>query len=130
MTTYFVGNLGDEPTMRVTPSGQNVCNFPVASNRSFTNSAGEKVKETTWYRVEVWGKLAEVCNQYLRKGREVMIEGRLKPDPVTGGPRIWNRQDGTPGASFEIVAHEVRFLGSGNGAPTGDVEATPDEIPF
>lgn len=95
----IVGNLGGDPVMRYTPSGQAVTNFSVATNRQYTASNGEQVKETTWFRVSVWGKQAEVANQYLRKGRKVLVEGRLIPDPQTGGPRIWTGQDGQPRAS-------------------------------
>ena len=90
--------------------------------------------------MSVWGKQAESCNQYLTKGRPVLIEGRLNPDPDTGGPRIWKRQDGSPGASFEITALNVRFLGGrgGGGSDMSDAVAygepppdiAEDEIPF
>lgn len=105
-----VGNLGRDPEMRYTPSGQAVTNFSLASNRQYTGSDGQLVKETTWFRISTWGKQAEICNQYLRKGKQVLVEGRLASDPSTGGPRIWNRQDGSPAASFEISANTVRFL--------------------
>src|SRR3990170_4523494 len=97
----LVGNLGRDPEMRYTPSGQAVTNLSVATNRTYTDSSGSQVKETAWFRVSVWGKQAETCHQYLRKGRQVLVEGRLVPDD-NGNPRIWNRQDGTPAASFEV----------------------------
>ena len=106
----IVGNLGRDPEMRYTPSGQAVTNFNVATNRKYTASDGNQVKETTWFRVSTWGKTAEVCNQYLKKGSRVLVEGRLNPDPSTGGPRIWTRQDGTSAASYELTANQVRFL--------------------
>jgi single-strand DNA-binding protein len=104
-----VGYLGRDPEMRYTPAGQAVTNFNVATNRQYTGSDGNQVKETTWFRVSVWGKQAEACNQYLKKGSKVLVEGRLISDPKTGGPRIWQGQSG-PGASFEINASTVRFL--------------------
>jgi single-strand DNA-binding protein len=110
-TLIVVGNLGRDPEMRYTPNGQPVTSFSVASSRSYTNNAGEKVEETTWFRVSVWGKMAETCNQYLHKGSKVLVEGRLTADK-NGSPRIWTRQDGTPSASFEINAQTVRFLSS------------------
>jgi single-strand DNA-binding protein len=120
--------------MRYTPTGQAVTNFPVATNRQYTASSGETVKETTWFRVSVWGKQAETCNQYLRKGSKVLVEGRLNSDNATGGPRIWQGQNG-PGASYEITANTVRFLSSrgeveemGSG-DAGDF-ASDDDIPF
>jgi single-strand DNA-binding protein len=70
------------------------------------------VEETIWFRVAAWGRLAETCNQYLSKGRLVFVKGRLNPDPVTGNPRIFSRQDGSAGASFEITASQVLFLSS------------------
>ena len=138
-TLIIVGNLGKDPEMRYTPSGQAVTSFPVASNRKYTSSNGEQVNETIWFRVSAWGKQAEVCNQYLKKGSKVLIEGRLTPDKNTGGPRIWQKQDGTSGASFEVNAQTVRFLtsrgdgdsGSGATAEAGDAAApAEDDIPF
>jgi single-strand DNA-binding protein len=107
----IVGNLGRDPEMRYTPQGTPVTNFSVATNRRWTNPDGSPGEETIWFRISAWGKLGETCNQYLSKGRQVLVEGRLRPDPATGGPRIWTRQDGTAGASFEITALNVRFLG-------------------
>jgi single-strand DNA-binding protein len=123
----IVGNLGGDPEMRYTPSGQAVTNFSLAVNRSWTDNNGEVHEETTWYRVSAWGRQAETCNQYLSKGRQVLVEGRLVVDPETGGPRIWMDQNGKARASFEINAYEVRFLG-GNGNGNGRGELTPDEI--
>lgn len=139
-TIIIVGNLGKDPEMRYTPAGQAVTSFSVATNRSYTTSSGEQVKETIWFRVTTWGKMAEICNQYLKKGSKVLIEGRLTPDKATGGPRIWDKQDGSKGASFEVNAGTVRFLdsrgeNSSGGAPAAvhaDIEEIPveDDIPF
>jgi len=132
----IVGNLGRDPEMRYTPSGQAVTNFNVATNRKYTASDGNKVEETTWFRISTWGKTAEVCNQYLKKGSKVLVEGRLNPDTDTGGPRIWTRQDGTSAASFEITANQVRFLSTrveAEGAYTADDSqgiSEPEDIPF
>lgn len=132
----IVGNLGRDPEMRYTPSGQAVTNFNVATNRKYTTSDGNKVEETTWFRISTWGKTAEVCNQYLKKGSKVLVEGRLNPDPDTGGPRIWTRQDGTSAASFELTANQVRFLSTrveDEGAYTADNSqgiSEPEDIPF
>ncbi len=106
----IVGNLGGDPEMRYTPSGQAVTNFSVATNRQYTDSNNQQVKETTWFRVSVWGRQAETCNQYLRQGSRVLVEGRLRPDLATGGPRTFTRQDGTPGASYDLTANWVQFL--------------------
>jgi single-strand DNA-binding protein len=131
----LVGNLGRDPEMRYTPSGQAVTNLSVATNRTYTDSNGEQVKETVWFRVSVWGKQAEACHQYLRKGRQVLVEGRVNGDE-NGNPRIWTAQDGTPRASFEVTAQTVRFLGGRADAADAGGEDVPgvaeseDEIPF
>jgi len=111
-TIIIVGNVGRDPEMRYTASGQTVTAFSVATNRQYNNAAGEQVKETIWFRVSAWGKTGENCNQYLKKGSKVLVEGRLTADPATGGPRIWQAQDGTSRASFEVSAGTVRFLSS------------------
>ncbi len=110
--TIVVGKVGREPEMRYTPSGQATTNFSVAVNEQYTNSNGERVKRTIWYRVVTWGKQAETCKEYVKKGSTVLVEGRMTADPETGGPRIWTKQDGTPAASFEVTAATVRFLSS------------------
>lgn len=134
----IVGNLGRDPEMRYTPKGTPVTNFSVATNRRWTNEDGSQGEETTWFRVSAWGKLGEVCNQYLSKGRQVFIEGNLRPDE-NGGPRIWTGQDGQARASFEVVAQTVKFLGgrgeAGDAGPPFDTEEPPGmieagEIPF
>jgi single-strand DNA-binding protein len=116
-TIIVVGNLGRDPEMRYLPNGDPVTSMNVASSRSYTNGQGQKVDETVWFRVSIFGKMAESCNTYLKKGSKVLVEGRLNADK-NGGPRVWTRQDGTPGASFEITAATVRFLstrGEGGG---------------
>ncbi|MGD0708523.1 MAG: single-stranded DNA-binding protein [Anaerolineaceae bacterium] len=140
-TLIIVGNVGRDPEMRYTPSGQAVTSFSVASSRNYTNSQGQQVKETIWFRISAWGKLAETCSQYLHKGSKVLIEGRLTPDNNSGGPRVWTRQDGTPSASYEVSASTVRFLSpkGESGEPesmgddladTGSAAPASDEIPF
>jgi single-strand DNA-binding protein len=132
----LIGNLGKEPEMRYTPSGQAVTSFSVAVDESYTGNDGQRVKKTMWVRVSTWGKQAETTNQYLHKGSKVLVEGRLTADPSTGGPRIWTRQDGTPGASFEVNATTVRFLsprGESEGATEGEETSAPaneEDIPF
>ncbi|MGD8813989.1 MAG: single-stranded DNA-binding protein [Anaerolineales bacterium] len=128
----LVGNLGRDPEMRYTPSGQAVTNLSVATNRTYTNSSGDQVKETVWFRVAVWGRQAESCHQYLRKGRQVLVEGRLVADE-NGNPAIWTRQDGTSGSRFEVNAQTVRFLGGRGDADYEDSQSAPeseDDIPF
>jgi single-strand DNA-binding protein len=135
----IAGNLGKDPEMRYAPNGDAVTSFNVATNRKYTDRSGQLVKETTWFRVSVWGKQAETCNQYLKKGSAVLVEGRLQADKATGGPRMYQRQDGTSGAQFEVTAESVRFLSGGqredgNNAPAGqavhDAPADEENIPF
>ena len=108
-TIIIIGNLGKDPEMRFTPGGQPVTTLSVATNRRYSGQNGQPVKETTWFRVTVWGKQAESCNEFLHKGSKVLVEGRLTPDPETGGPHIWEN-NGKVGASFEVTASTVRFL--------------------
>lgn len=124
-----VGNLGRDPEMRYTPSGTPVTNFSVATNRRWTNADGSPGEETVWFRVTAWRRLAETCNQYLQKGRQVFIEGQLKPDPATGGPRMWTGNDGVARASYELTALTVQFLGGRGEAPPAEVAGAPEEPP-
>jgi single-strand DNA-binding protein len=132
----LVGNLGRDPEMRYTPGGQAVTNLSVATNRKYTDSSGESREETVWFRVSVWGRQAEATNQYLSKGRQVLVEGRLVPDE-NGNPRTWTRQDGSSAASFEVNAQTVRFLGGradgaqfDEGPGAGPAPESVDDIPF
>lgn len=141
----IVGNLGGDPDLRYTPSGDPVCNFNVATNRKWTGQDGQPAEETVWFRVSVWGKQAESCNTYLNKGRQVLCEGRLTPDKATGGPRIWTDNEGNARSGFDLRAFEVKFLGgkqdgdpSGSSRPAAASASAPapadqvieDEIPF
>ena len=125
----LIGHLGNEPEMRYIASGEAVTKFSLATNRSFKDAEGKMVKTTTWWRISAWGKKAEVCNNFLHKGSKVMVAGRMNADANSGGPRIWNTQQGQAMASYEITAMEVRFLDSRK-----DEDIPPDdaaeEIPF
>jgi len=127
-TIIIVGNLGRDPEMRFTPNGQAVTNMSVASSRSYTGSEGNKIDETTWFKVSVWGKQAESCNTYLKKGSKVLVEGRLQPDP-SGNPRTWEGSDGVTHASFEVTAGVVKFL-SGKAQSESVERLSNDDIPF
>ena len=133
-TLIIVGNVGKDPEMRYTPSGQAVTSFSVATNHEYTSSSGEKIKDTVWFRVATWGKQAEVCKQYIHKGMKVLVEGRLTADKATGGPRIWKKSDGEPAASFEVTAGTVRFLSSSHSDDGGMVDAAQEiggeQVPF
>lgn len=124
-TLILIGNLGKEPEMRYTPSGQPVTTLSVATNRRYSGANGQPVKETAWFRVTVWGKQAETCNQFLHKGSKVLVEGRLTPDPETGGPRVWEN-NGNHGASYEVTASTVRFLSGREDGEEGEGAGNAD----
>lgn len=133
----IIGNLGSDPELRYTAQGDAVTSFSVATNQKWTGKDGQPVEEVTWFRVSAWGKQAESCNQYLSKGRQVFVEGRLTPDRETGGPRLWEGKDGQSHASFELRAFTVQFLGGGKSPDTEREDGTPshgnldgDEVPF
>ncbi len=97
----IIGNLGNDPEQRFTSDAKPVCSLSVATS--------SRKDETAWFRVTVWGKQADSCYQYLHKGSKVLVEGRLTPD-ANGGPKVFQRKDGTWGASYDVVADNVRFL--------------------
>jgi single-strand DNA-binding protein len=100
----IIGNLGRDPEMRYTPSGRPVTTFSVATTRTWSTSEGEKRVETEWFNIVAWSSLAEICKQYLTKGQQVYIEGRLQT-------RHWDDQEGNKHTSVEIVANEMIILG-------------------
>jgi single-strand DNA-binding protein len=121
----LIGNLGADPELRFTPNGKATTTFSVATGFSYQGSDGQPVQGTDWHRVEVWGKQAEACCQFLKKGRQVYVEGRIKTDVSGEGE---NRKYYT-----KVVASQVIFLGNGrNGsAPEANVEpAAEEQIPF
>jgi len=111
----IIGHLGQDPAMRYTPEGQSVTTFSVASSRKYKTAAGEQREETEWFNVSAWGKLAEVCNQYLSKGKQVYVEGRLKT-------RTYQTQNGETRFSIDVTCSEIQFLGGGAGAPQQEEE--------
>jgi single-strand DNA-binding protein len=136
----LVGNLGRDPEMRITPSGTSLTSFSMATSEKWTGQDGQPQERTIWWRVSVWGKSAEACNEYLKKGSKVLVEGRMNADPKTGNPRLWQGQDGQTRSSFEVTALTVKFLssrgetaGQAGGAGSGMMDAEPadeSEIPF
>ncbi len=113
----IVGNLGRDPELRYTAGGTPVANFPVAVNRKWTDSEGEQKEETTWFRVNVWGRQAEVCNQYLEKGRLVLCDGEIRTSQ-------YEDQQGVTRYSWELRATFVKFLGGpGERAPVPPFES-------
>jgi single-strand DNA-binding protein len=133
-TIIIAGNVGRDPEMRYTPSGQAVTSFSVAADDSYKSSSGERVKRTIWFRISAWGKLAETCSQYLKKGSKVLIEGRMQANE-SGNPKTFQRNDGTTSASFEVNANTVRFLSSRgetseSSEDMGGGADNSEEIPF
>jgi single-strand DNA-binding protein len=115
----LIGNLTRDPELRYIPSGQGVTSFTVACNRRYVSQSGEKKEEVSFIRVVVWGRRAEVCNEYLKKGSPVYVEGRLQS-------RSWDAPDGTKRSTMEVVALDVQFLNRGGaGHPEGERDAAP-----
>lgn len=132
--TVIVGHLGRDPEMRFTSGGQSVTSFSVATNRRWTDQSGQTQERTTWFRVTAWGKLGELCNQYLSKGRIVLVEGDIEAS-------AWKSQEGEARASLELTARNVRFIGGrdmvmqGGGrmqedSDSGSASIDEEEIPF
>lgn len=115
---FLIGNLTREPELRYIPSGQAVASFSVAVNRVYNDKSGQKQKDTSFIRVVVWGRRAEVCGQFLTKGSPVFIEGRIQS-------RSWQAQDGQKRSTIEVIANTVQFLGKGKSDQTHPAE---DEI--
>ncbi|MFA5111334.1 MAG: single-stranded DNA-binding protein [Desulfobaccales bacterium] len=127
----LIGNLGADPDLRYTPGGTAVCKFSLATTRRFTDRDGQKQQKTEWHRIVAWAKLAEICGQYLTKGKQVMIEGRIEYGSY--------EKDGVKHYTTDIIAENMQMLGGlgqGNGTreeepfgpPPGGVEN--DDIPF
>lgn len=108
----LLGRLGQDPELKYTPSGTAVCNFSLATTESWSDKSGQKQERTEWHRIVVWGKLAELCNQYLSKGRQAFIEGGLQT-------RSWDDKQGQKRYTTEINAKTVQFVG-GASADRGD----------
>lgn len=118
----LIGNLTRDPELRYTPQGTAVATFGIATNRSWTTESGEKHDEAEFHNIVVWARLAEICAEYLNKGKQVYIEGRLST-------REWEGQDGQKRRTTEVIASEVIFLGSaGTGSKSGDEFNIPDDL--
>jgi len=125
----LIGNLTRDPEMQHTQSGTEVTNLNIATNRKWTDKAGQKQEQVVWWRVSVWGKQAEACEQYLSKGRQVFVEGQVTPDE-NGNPRMFERNDGTFGTSFELRANRVLFLGSKGERVDASGVNSREDLPF
>jgi len=116
----IIGHLGRDPEMKYTPDGQAVTTFSVASSRKYKTAAGEQKEDTEWFNVSVWNKLAEICNQYLTKGKQVYVEGRLKT-------RSYETQAGEKRFSLDVSCNEIQFLGGGQGQGQAESQESPSE---
>ena len=125
----IIGRLGRDPEMRYTPSGKPVTSFSIATNRSWVNSEGTRREDTEWFNVVAWGNLAEICKQYLSKGQQVYVEGRLQT-------RGWEDQNGKKHYRTELVANEMIMLGERRSAEAveeaqgSEAELESSEFPF
>jgi len=121
----LIGHLGADPELRYTPSGTPVANFRIATTERWVNKQGERSENTEWHRVVAWGKLGEFCGQYLSKGKQVYIEGKLRT-------RSWEDRDGNKRWTTEIVAQKLQLLGRPETTPAAEPEETapPEEVPF
>ena len=122
----LIGNLTRDPELRYIPNGSAVTSFTIAMNRVYKLQTGEKKEEVSFVRVVVWGRLAEVCNDYLKKGRPVFVEGRLQS-------RSWDGPDGQKKSALEVIASGIQFLGAPGGSrEKADIDPVPsgkEEIP-
>jgi single-strand DNA-binding protein len=116
----LIGNLGKDPELRYTPSSQPVASFSLATTERWNDKNGQRQERTEWHNIVVWGKLGELCNQYLKKGRSAYIEGRIST-------RSWDDKDGNKKYRTEIVATQVQFLSGGQG-PGGDFSGSRDAV--
>lgn len=119
----LVGRLGQNPEVRYTPSGAAVANFSVATNESWVDKQGQKQERTEWHRIVVWGRQAENCAQYLAKGRQVYLEGRMQT-------RQWQDKDGQTKYTTEVQAQTVQFLGGGASAGAGAMSSSESDMGF
>ena len=119
----LIGHLGADPELRYTPNGTPVANFRIATTERWTNKQGERMESTEWHRIVAWGKLGEFCGQYLNKGKQVYIEGRLRT-------RSWEDKDGKKQWTTEIIAQRLQLLGKPEKSSTPPEElAAPEEVP-
>ncbi|MBN1577323.1 MAG: single-stranded DNA-binding protein [Chitinispirillaceae bacterium] len=114
----LIGNLGKDPELRYTPGGQPVASFSLATTERWNDRNGQRQDRTEWHNIVAWGKLGELVNQYLKKGRSAYIEGRITT-------RSWDDKDGNKRYKTEIVANQIQFLGSA-GQSSGEMESGPD----
>jgi single-strand DNA-binding protein len=129
----LLGRLGQDPELKYTPSGAAVCNMTMATSEKYEDKSGQKQEKTEWHKIVVWGKLAELSNQYLEKGKQAFVEGRIQT-------RSWDDKDGNKKYTTEINATSVQFLGTDNSgisnpgikqpAKTKKENFAADEIPF
>ena len=118
----LIGNVGRDPELRYTASGQAVANFSLATSEAWTNRDGEREQRTEWHRIVAWGRLAEICGEHLSKGKQVYIEGRLQT-------RQWDDQSGNKRYTTEVVAREMVMLGRAGETVDVQTDAPPQDFP-
>jgi single-strand DNA-binding protein len=118
----LIGNLGNDPEMRYSNSGEAVANFSLAVSKSWTGASGQKQEKTTWFRVSIWGKSAEAVSTYLKKGSKAMVVGEIEE------PRVFTDRDGNHRAALEVKAQTVRFLDSKGDSANHDNGAAPQPV--
>ncbi|MEX0798739.1 MAG: single-stranded DNA-binding protein [Bacteriovoracaceae bacterium] len=117
----LLGRLGQDPELKYTPSGAAVCNFSMATSESWSDkNTGQKQEKTEWHRIVVWGKLAELCNQYLSKGRQAFVEGRIQT-------RSWEDKEGNKRYTTEINANTVQFIGGASANTNSSNDSSYDQ---
>ncbi len=128
----LIGRLGADPEIRYTPNGTAVANFRLATSENWTNKDGQREERTEWHRIVAFGKLGEICGEYLTKGKQVYVEGRIQT-------RSWDDRDGNKRWTTEIIATNMQMLGSpqtqmsevdNTGVSTDDVEQIEEDVPF
>ena len=117
---FLIGNLTKDPELRYIPSGQAVATFTMAINRTYKDSSGDKKEDATFIKIVTWARLAEICNEYLKKGQPVFVEGRIQT-------RSWDGPDGQKRYATEVVAENVQFLGTKSGTSK---PSDPEEKPL
>lgn len=126
----IAGRLGRDAEMKFLPNGDPTTSFSVATDRTWTTKNNERQKETTWWRVTIFGKIAQSLNEYLVKGTCVVVEGRLRVDQKTGGPIVYQSKSGSWTSMFEVQADQVRLISSAKQAEQASTTAANDDVPF
>ena len=118
----LIGNLGKDPELRYTPGGRPVASFSLATTERWNDRNGQRQDSTEWHNIVAWGKLAELANQFLKKGKSTYVEGKITT-------RSWDDRDGNKKYRTEIVASQITFLGGGGGSSGADIDSASSNMP-